>query len=44
MRQKRSLQLSGDVVIRNPVAGATIQIRNYDTAAALTVIPLPGLV
>ena len=35
-------QLSGDVVFRNPVAGAAIQIRNYASAAALTVTPLPG--
>jgi len=35
-------QLSGDVVIRNPVAGAAIQVRNYASAAALTVTPVPG--
>lgn len=37
-------QLKGEVIIRNPTAGAAIQIRNYAAAdgAALTVTPLPG--
>lgn len=36
-------QLSGDIVFRNPVAGAAIQIRNYaSSAGAVTVTPVPG--
>jgi hypothetical protein len=36
-------QLTGDVVIRNPVAGAAIQIRNYAASGGtVTVTPLPG--
>jgi len=35
-------QLVGDVVFANAVAGSAIQIRNYASAAALTVTPLPG--
>ncbi len=35
-------QIMGDTMINNTVAGAAIQIRNYASASALTVTPLPG--
>ena len=36
-------QMTGDVVIRNPVAGAAIQIRNFAASGGtVTVTPLPG--
>lgn len=34
--------ITGDVVFVNSVAGSVIQIRNYSSAAALTVTPIPG--
>ena len=35
-------QLVGDVVFATPFANAVIQIRNFASAAAVTVTPLPG--
>ena len=35
-------QLVGDVVFATPFANAVIQVRNFASAAALTVTPLPG--
>jgi hypothetical protein len=34
--------IDGDVIVQNTVAGAVIQIRNWASAAALTITPLPG--
>ena len=36
-------QLTGNIIIRNPVAGAAIQIRNYAASGGtVTVTPVPG--